>query len=264
MKSRIIMISIVALVSCLVTAIFFWRFEYGVNEDIVTYFDVVWWWVVTSATVGYGDIVPATNAGRVVGIFAIITGFFIYTNMVAIIAESVHGLLDRNIKGRVPVRASGHIVICEYTAVADELIQALPDWDEMAGRKAVIVTDLVTHNPYPRLHKFVFGVPINPASLKMAAIANADFVFVFANFRFADPDVKTMHIASRVMALNSKARIYVELVDPESDLVKFAPDRMVVLKSRKLIQSVMKDGRISAASWREMCKKADSRLETED
>lgn len=252
MKNRVLLIIVVAVVSFALTSLLFWHYEAGVNPQIGSFFDVFWWWVVTSATVGYGDIVPATAAGRIVAVFAIITGFFIYTNMVAIIAESVHGLLERREKGTAPVIASGHIVICEYTAVADELIQALPEWTGMSGREVVIVTDLVSRSPY-RQHRFVSGVPINPAALRKASISTADEVFVFANFRFADPDVKTMHIASRVMAQNEKARIYVELVDCESDLLRYAPPRVTVLDSRKLIHYVMRDGRINAGSWMELC-----------
>lgn len=253
MKKRLALIAVVALISFAVTGVLFYYLEAGQNPQVLSFFDVFWWWVVTSTTLGYGDIVPVTDAGRIVAVFAIVVGFFIYTNLVAIIAESVHSLLDRHVKGRVPVKASGHIVICEYTAVADELIQSLPDWQEMAGKEAVIVTDLVTRNPYPN-HKFVSGVPINPAALKRASVSTAGVVFVFANLRFADPDVKTMHIATRVMAQNSKARIYVELIDTGSDLLKYAPQRVVALNSRKLIECVMKDGRISAKSWQDMCK----------
>jgi voltage-gated potassium channel len=252
MKKRIIMIAAIAVISFAVTGVLFYFYEAGQNPHIQSFFDVFWWWVVTSATVGYGDIVPVTAPGRVVAIFAIITGFFVYTNLVAIIAESVHSLLDRHVKGRVPVKASGHIVICEYTAVADELIQSLPDWETMANKGVVIVTDLVSRNPYSQ-HKFVSGVPINPAALKRASVPTADIVFIFANLRFADPDVKTMHIATRVMAQNSNAKIFAELVDTQSDLLKYAPARVVALSSRKLIEHVMKDGKISADAWREMC-----------
>lgn len=252
MKKRIILIAVFAAISFVVTGFLFYYFEAGQNPQVFSFFDVFWWWVVTSATVGYGDIVPVTDAGRIVAVFAIVTGFFIYTNLVAIIAESVHELLDRHVKGRVPVKASGHIVICEYTAVADELVQSLPDWESMSKKTVVIVTDLVTHNPYPK-HKFVSGVPINPAALKMASVSTADVVFIFANLRFADPDVKTMHIATRVMAQNSSAKIFVEMIDPENDLLKHAPDRVVALKSRQMIEHVMKDGKISASAWQAMC-----------
>ena len=255
MKKRIILVAAIAAISFAVTGVLFFFFEAGQNPQIQCFFDVFWWWVVTSATVGYGDIVPVSDAGRVVAIFAIITGFFVYTNLVAIIAESVHGLLDRHVKGRVAVKASGHILICEYTAVADELIQSLPAWQSMAKKDVVIVTDLVSRNPYAD-HRFVSGVPINPATLERASVATADAVFIFANLRFADPDVKTMHIATRVMAKNSSAKIFVELVDVKSDLLKYAPPRVVALNSRKLIECVMKDGKISAGAWQEMCEPA--------
>lgn len=259
MKKRLALIAVVAVISFAVTGILFFYFEAGRNPQIFSFFDVFWWWVVTSTTLGYGDIVPVTGAGRIIAVFAIVAGFFIYTNLVAIIAESVHELLDRHVKGRAEVKAKNHIVICEYTAVADELVQSLPEWDEMSGKEVVIVTDLVSRNPYPE-HKFVAGVPINPDALQRASISTAETVFIFANLRFSDPDVKTMHIATRVMARNSSAKVFVELVDTQSDLLKYAPDRIHVLDSRKLIELVMKDGRISAASWRKICVLANPQI----
>ena len=44
------------------------------RKDFPTYADAVWWAIVTLATVGYGDIVPTTAWGRVVGSALIIFG----------------------------------------------------------------------------------------------------------------------------------------------------------------------------------------------
>lgn len=248
MKKRIYFLLWVAAVSLVFTSFLFWHFESGHNESIDGFFDVFWWWVVTSTTLGYGDIVPATTPGRIVSVFTIITGFFIYTNSVTIIAQSVHDFLERKNKGLMQVRVKNHIVICEYTAIADELIQAIPESSHLSGKDVVIVTGLVSSNPYPQ-HYFVNGVPINPAALRQSNIEEADYVFIFANLRFADPDVKSMHIASRVVGMNPRARIFVEMVDPDNELLKYAPDQLVPLDSRSLIKSVLKDKRVVPDDW---------------
>jgi voltage-gated potassium channel len=44
------------------------------HRDFHTIGDGIWWAVVTLATVGYGDIVPHTTWGRVIGVVVIVLG----------------------------------------------------------------------------------------------------------------------------------------------------------------------------------------------
>jgi voltage-gated potassium channel len=48
--------------------------EKPTNPGFATYGDSLWWGIVTLTTVGYGDIVPDTEKGRLAGIFLMITG----------------------------------------------------------------------------------------------------------------------------------------------------------------------------------------------
>lgn len=50
---------------------------YSIAED-VNYIDSLWWAFVTSTTVGYGDISPATVAGRIAAVFLMLTGIGLF------------------------------------------------------------------------------------------------------------------------------------------------------------------------------------------
>lgn len=247
LRKRIQLLAVTALASLVVTSSLFWTFEHG-KTGVQDLGDVVWWWVVTSSTVGYGDVVPVTWGGRLAAILAMVTGLFVFASLVAISAESVHAYLERRNIGTAQVRSRGHIVICEYTAVADELIQSLPKCPELADREIAIVSDLVPSNPYPQ-HHFVSGVPINPAALRLANIQHADHVFIFANLRFADPDVKTLHVAQRVIDLNPRATVLAEMIDPANDLLAHAPKGLIVMESRELMRAVLRDRAIDPMRW---------------
>lgn len=248
MKGRLQLLLGVMLTSLVASLVVMSLVERGTNPEIRTTFDVFWWWVVTSTTVGYGDIVPVTTAGRVMAIFTIVAGFYMFTSLIAIVAESTRAFVERRDTGRAPIRFGNHVLICEYTAMADELIQSFPQIPELAPFPVVVATDLVERNPYPQ-HSFVRGVPINPAVLRQANCAEAAMVFIFANFRFADPDIKTLHIASRVRLQNPDAIVFVELVAPAGELLQYAPKDLVVLSSRRAMEYVLRKATVNPLEW---------------
>jgi len=239
MKNQIKFLAFLLVISFITTTWVFWYFEQGENPLIIGFFDVVWWWVVTSTTVGYGDIFPITVAGRLAGIVAIIIGIYTYTNVITLTADFVKERMDRHKLGTEQVTAKNHVVICEYTAFADELLQVIKDYPELAKRDVVVVSDLVGINPYPQFY-FVRGVPISPVALAQANIQEADYIFVFSNARFQEPDLKTLHTVSRIRKLNSRALLFVEMHKAQSEFIKYLSGSTVVLKSQDLLASVLR------------------------
>jgi voltage-gated potassium channel len=63
--------------------------EHGVNPAFGALDDGLWWAFVTITTVGYGDIVPMTGAGRFIGVIAMVIGVLIYSLVIANVTRLV-------------------------------------------------------------------------------------------------------------------------------------------------------------------------------
>ena len=70
-----------------------------------------WWALVTLTTVGYGDVVPVTIPGRLVGVVIILGGVVSLSLITATVASVFIERKFRRERGLEPVKATQHILI---------------------------------------------------------------------------------------------------------------------------------------------------------
>lgn len=70
-------------------AALFYYFENIENNNITSYFDAFYFISTTITSVGYGDITPITNAGKIIAIFIMYLGTALFVSFTAVIATSI-------------------------------------------------------------------------------------------------------------------------------------------------------------------------------
>lgn len=70
-------------------AVVFLHFERGINPQINSYFDALYFAVTVMTSVGLGDLHPVTTAGRVVTMIMMILGTGIFITFTAIFAAAI-------------------------------------------------------------------------------------------------------------------------------------------------------------------------------
>ena len=103
-----------------------YRAEHPTNPEFATYGDALWWAIVTLTTVGYGDIVPKTTAGRFDGVMIMITGVAV----LGVLAGSLASFF------RIPTSPGGTSEPAEPAAPANELIDLRDQVSRLADEVA--------------------------------------------------------------------------------------------------------------------------------
>lgn len=70
-------------------AFFLFKLESGINPHIGNFMDALWWSFATTTSVGYGDVVPVTLAGKILGIFLMLSGVSIFSIYTALFAKTI-------------------------------------------------------------------------------------------------------------------------------------------------------------------------------
>ena len=98
------------------------------DSPIDTLFEAVYWSIVTISTVGFGDITPVTQEGRVVAMFVIVAGIGVFSFTTSLIVTSFTEKLDE-IKDTKLIDDIAKIqefyLICGYGNVAKEVAKKL-------------------------------------------------------------------------------------------------------------------------------------------
>ncbi|RMF03371.1 MAG: two pore domain potassium channel family protein, partial [Alphaproteobacteria bacterium] len=69
--------------------------EHGSNPQFGEFQDGLWWAFVTLTTVGYGDMVPVTDAGRIVAVLTMVFGIAVYSLLIANLTAYIESYRQR-------------------------------------------------------------------------------------------------------------------------------------------------------------------------
>ena len=201
-------------------------FERDINERFRHLGDSLWWTIITASTVGYGDTVPQTTGGRVIGALVIVFG----VGLVSIATGKIASwLVEWKIKEGSGLASQKklrrHLVICGWkNEMPKLLLQILRVNPELTSEDIVIVNTIepseienLRHVPELKDIRFVRGDYVEEAVLHRANIKQAARVMVLADTSIRgsarEVDSRTVMAVMTMKAISKDIYTCVELVD---------------------------------------------------
>jgi voltage-gated potassium channel len=145
-----------------------------------TIFEGIWWAVITASTVGYGDYVPTTLQGRLIGLILIFAGAGFLTSYFATLAATAVTRQNAYIDGKEAFKENHHIVIIGWNERSRALIQHLSLLKD--SKPILLIDESLNQNPFSdgRVH-FIKGVPYQDETLQKGNVKQADLILITAD-----------------------------------------------------------------------------------
>jgi voltage-gated potassium channel len=177
-------------------------YHYSQNYDWV---DAVYMTIITVTTVGFGEVLPLDNTGKLITISLILTSIVIYGYAITVITEYVVGenifkkIIDRRMKNKIK-KFSNHIIIVGYGRTGKQAVKKLQNYN----RKVVIIDvnkpekdDIIDYENI----LFIEGDATKDEVLSDAGIINADSLMTTMH---TDADNLFVVLSARQMNKNLK------------------------------------------------------------
>ncbi|MFD2760716.1 potassium channel family protein [Lentibacillus juripiscarius] len=203
----------------LLLSIFVLMFLFGLVIHLVepnqfpSIFDGVWWAFITGATVGYGDYVPLTIPGRIIGILLLLSGGGMLTFYITTLAATTINHENKLSEGKVSFNGSHHIVVIGWNERTKQLADMIADKD--SNQEVVLIDrtlDKLPYRHYP-VH-FIHGDPSEDVVLVQAKIESADAVLISADITIDErkADINTILATIAVRGNNQDVPINAEIL----------------------------------------------------
>jgi voltage-gated potassium channel len=207
----------------------FWFFESGPDGNVRDAFGAFWWAVVTLTTVGYGDMVPATAGGKIMGVVVMVCGIGLVSTLTGNLASMLVEHKARKRKGLLKVNLTKHVIIVGWSDFGLELVQALRDNGVLGpgDTHLVLVNSLGTEERESlaqrldmgeHLH-FVWGEVTQEATLLKARPDRASVVYLLSQTTdkpAKDADQESLYAALALRELAPQVPLYGEVALPEN------------------------------------------------
>lgn len=192
-------------------------FESGASDSIIkTYWDAIWWAMVTMSTVGYGDLVPKTPQGKVVAVLAFFTGIILIAVLTASLASKLVERLVIKVKPKDTSNLQNHILVLGWNENGEKIISNV----ERDCEKDTEIVVMCGNDIDPILPDGILlakGNFTKLEELKKVSAQNAKVVMILADTRAGtDTDSKTILTVMAVKRIsNGKARCICEVFSSE-------------------------------------------------
>ncbi len=211
-----------------------------------TIFDGIWWAIVTASTVGFGDFVPETVFGRIVGIALILTGAgFLSTYFISLATAAVTRQNDF-LEGKVQYKGKNHVIVIGWNERSREIINALGNGKDGMNYSITLIDETLKTNPVPfnNVH-FIRGRSNRDDVLINANIFDAQKVIITAdqNKDELHADMNSILTLLAIKGLNRDIQCIVEILTSEqaANAKRAGADEIVqtnVLTSFVMIKSI--------------------------
>ncbi len=203
--------------------------------------DTLWWALVTITTVGYGDVVPHSTLGRIVGMILMLSGVVLVSLFTATIASI---FVERKIKegeGLESLKEKNQIVICGWNQNGEKVIEGMLIHDKDSSYPIVLVNELekdevesIQYKYRERDIHFIRGNFVKEDVLARANIIRAKAVIMLADISHGHSlekaDERTIFGAMAIKSMAPKVRICAELINQENKeyLLRANVDEIVI------------------------------------
>ncbi|MCX7760086.1 MAG: ion transporter [Hydrogenothermaceae bacterium] len=218
------------------------------NKDFNSLGTAIYWGIITSMTVGYGDIIPTTDVGRFFASFLSIFTVILISALTATFSASFVSRLFELKEGNVMVRdLENHIVICGYNETSEEILEGIMNLGIDKERAVVLITNFDKNQLGIELSDFIIykkGDFIMEKTLLEAGVDKASDVIVvgekFENLNDRNIDARTALTGMLVKSLNPNVRLYIEvLLDEDAEVFKNRVKAKDVLIHGQIIGKIM-------------------------
>ncbi len=189
------------------------------GTEIKNYFTAIWFTMETVTTVGYGDVVPINDEGRIIAIFIMISGIGLLGTLTATIsAYLVQIKIDRG--KHMIKKAKNHTIICNWNISTQNIMNHYEnEGDE--DNQLIIVSNIDKRPPNSENIEFVAGDCTSEDDLKNAGISSAKRVIVLSDVENKDipPDLldaKTLLSIFTIRKLKSDVEVIAEIKDEKN------------------------------------------------
>ncbi|MDP1675741.1 MAG: ion channel [Bacteroidota bacterium] len=221
--NQIFQMTVAILIVINVTAAIVYFFEHRSNaEQYKNYGDALWWSIVTVATVGYGDIVPKTELGRIFASLTILSGVILISLFTATISSVFVARKIKESQGLQDIDFTKHTLICGWNAQVEDVLRIF-DRYQNKQMQIVLVNDAppdkieAVINAYQNIEiKFVRGDFSRETILNRANVKFASDAIVVPDAGSVGADEKTLLSILTMKSLNPKLKVCAHILNKEN------------------------------------------------